>query len=318
MNEFSFIEYLRKRVPHSFKVAVGIGDDAAVLKKLGSGNLVVSTDMLVEDVDFVLNKLGPEKIGRKALAVNLSDLAAMGAEPVAFVLTIGKPKHVSTRWLERFYDGLLKLAKQYKVDCIGGDFSGAKEFSVSVTILGKARRVVSRSGAKAGDWIGVTGSLGGSILKHHYDFTPRIREGLFLAGNCFANAIIDISDGLVQDLSHLLEASRAGAVLELDKIPVSADALRMERRDRSKHAKQTCPSRQALEQALSDGEDFELLFTAPPRKKILLEKSWRRKFPKVSLAWIGRIEGKKPLIRWVLKGKVIPAPKLSKQGFTHF
>ena len=199
MDEFELIDKLKKKIPVSRYAAIGIGDDAAVLKRFGPGNLGISTDMLVENVDFVLNKLSPEKIGRKALAVNLSDLAAMGAEPLAFVLAIGKPKHVSVRWIERFYDGLLKLAKQYKIDCVGGDFSSAKEFSVSVTILGRTGRVVPRSGAKPGDWIGVTGSLGGSILKKHYDFTPRIREGKFLSRKGFVNSMIDVSDGLYQD-----------------------------------------------------------------------------------------------------------------------
>ena len=308
MNEFSFIEYLKKKIPRSGRVSVGIGDDAAVLKRLGPGHLVVSTDMLVENVDFVLDELGPEDVGRKVLAANLSDLAAMGAEPLAFVLSIGKPKYISTQWLERFYDGLLKLAKQYKVDCIGGDFSRAKEFSVSVTIFGSSENPVLRSGAKSGDWIAVTGTLGGSLLRHHYDFTPRIREGLFLVKQITPTAMIDISDGLIQDLSHILKASGVGACLNLDTIPVSSAAKEMAKENGHK----------ALARALSDGEDFELLFTVPPRKKMMLEKIWKRQFPKVSLTWIGRIEGKKSVVRWLRKGRAVAKPKLSQKGFLHF
>jgi len=178
MDEFSFIEYLKKKIRSSGRVSLGIGDDAAVLNVGKGKKLVVSTDVIVENVDFKIKTLSPEKIGRKALAINLSDLAAMGASPMAFVVTIGKPKYISAAWLKRFYNGLLKLAKQYDVACVGGDFSKSAEFFASVTILGEAlpRKIVKRSGAKPGDWIAVMGALGGSLLRHHYDFTPRVRE----------------------------------------------------------------------------------------------------------------------------------------------
>jgi len=340
MNEFSFIEYLKKKAPSDGHVLLGIGDDAAVLEIAKGKHLVVSTDVIVENVDFILGHprrggdpgsgfpikalgndklsgvLSPEKIGRKALAVNLSDIAAMGAKPTAFVISIGKPKYISTAWLKRFYKGVLRLAKQYDVACIGGDFSRSKEFFASVTILGEVspNQAVTRAGAAAGDWIAVTGSLGGSRLRKHYDFTPRVKEGLFLIKHITPTAMIDISDGLVQDLSHILKASKVGACLELDKIPVSADAYR----DRSGNTKQTCPFGVALERALSDGEDFELLFTVPPWQKMLLEKSWKKHFSKVPLTWIGKIEGKKPVVRWRCRGKIVAAPKLSQKGFSHF
>ena len=308
MNEFLFIEYLKKKIPGSGRLSVGIGDDAAVLKKTGPGHLVVSTDMLVEDVDFVLDELSPEMIGRKTLAVSLSDLAAMGAEPLAFVLSIGKPAYVSTKWLGRFYNGLLKLARQYKIDCVGGDFSRAKEFSVSVTILGTATKPVLRSGARAGDWVGVTGRLGGSILRHHFEFTPRVKEGLWLMRSGLVHAMIDISDGLYQDLHHVLRASRVGAAIDLAGIPVSADAIRLSRGNKSA----------ALKRALTDGEDFELLFTAAPRQKMMLEKIWKKKFQKVPLTWIGKIERKTPRIAWRREGKKVSPPKLLRKGFSHF
>ena len=310
MDEFAFIEYLKKKIQGSGHVSVGIGDDAAVLSVAKGKRLVVSTDVIVENVDFKIKALSPEKIGRKALAVNLSDIAAMGASPAAFVISVGKPSYVSASWLKRFYKGLLALAKQYNVVCIGGDFSKSKEFFASVTIFGEAvpHQILKRSGARVGDRIAVTGALGGSLLRHHYDFTPRVHEGLFLAERFTPTAMIDVSDGLVQDLSHILKASKVGAVLDLDNIPVSADARKMAEGDRDK----------ALVQALSDGEDFELLFTASPRQKTLLEKFWKKKFPKVSLTWIGRVEGKAPMIRWARNGKKVAAPKLSRKGFAHF
>jgi thiamine-monophosphate kinase len=310
MDEFSFIDYLKKKIPGTGQVPAGIGDDAAVLSVDKRKKLVVSTDVVVENVDFKIKTLSPEKIGRKALAVNLSDIAAMGALPTAFVISVGKPSYITASWLKRFYNGLLTLAKQFDVACIGGDFSRSKEFFASVTIFGEAlpRQIIRRSGAKPGDWIAVTGALGGSLLRHHYDFTPRVREGLFLAKYIKPTSMIDISDGLVQDLSHVLKASGAGAMLDLDNIPVSRDAEKTSCGDKEK----------ALASALSDGEDFELLFTVSPRRKRMLEKVWKKEFSKVSLKWIGKIEGRRPAIRWVLKGKTVWAPKLSRKGFSHF
>lgn len=310
MSEFSFIEYLKKEIPMTGRVCIGIGDDAAVLNLDKGKKLVVSTDVIVENVDFRIKELTPEKIGRKVLAINLSDLAAMGAKPIAFVIAIGKPKYISEIWLKRFYNGLLRIAKQYQVACIGGDSSGSKEFFASVTILGEASpdRFVTRFGAKQGDWITVTGALGGSILKHHYDFKPRVHEGLFLEKHIQPTSMIDVSDGLVQDLAHILRASRVGAILDLDKIPVSRDAIRINHGNEEK----------ALVNALSDGEDFELLFTVSPRKKRALEKTWKKKFPQVPLKWIGKIEGKNPRISWRLNGKKVAPPKLARKGFLHF
>jgi len=310
MNEFSFIEYLRKKIPASGRVCVGIGDDAAVLSIEKSKQLVVSTDVIVESVDFRIKDLNPEKIGRKALAVNLSDIAAMGASPTAFVISIGKPAHVSAAWLRRFYKGLLALAKQYDAPCVGGDFSRSKEFFASITIFGEVspHHLVKRAGAKPGDWIAVTGALGGSILRHHYDFTPRVQEGIFIAGHITPTAMIDISDGLIQDLSHILKASAVGAFLDLNKIPVSRDARKLSCGNEEK----------AFARALSDGEDFELLFTVPPWRKIMLEKSWAKQFPRVPLAWIGKIEGGMPRISWCRDGEKVEPPKLARKGFSHF
>jgi len=310
MDEFSFIEYLKKKIPKFERVCVGIGDDAAVLSVDTAKKLVVSTDVIVENVDFKVKALSPEKIGRKVLAANLSDMAAMGALPTAFVISVGKPSYITTAWLKCFYKGLLALAKEYGVACVGGDFSSSKEFFASVTIFGEVslHSLMKRSGAMPGDWIAVTGALGGSILKHHHDFTPRVREGLFLSRQITPTAMIDISDGLVQDLSHVLKASGVGAVLDLDNIPVSRDARKMSEGNEKK----------SLVRALSDGEDFELLFTVPPWQKVMLEKIWKKNFSKVPLTWIGMIEGRVPQISWRRNGKKIIPPKLARKGFSHF
>ncbi|MFH1208715.1 MAG: thiamine-monophosphate kinase [Candidatus Omnitrophota bacterium] len=297
-------------MPRSSRVSIGIGDDAAVLDVGKSKRLVVSTDVIVENVDFKTRTLSPEKIGRKALAVNLSDMAAMGASSTAFVISIGKPPYITASWLKRFYKGLWALARQYNIACVGGDFSRSKEFFASVTIFGEAlpRQMVKRSGAKRGDWIAVTGALGGSLLRHHHDFTPRVREGIFLAQHIQPTAMIDISDGLVQDLSHILKASGVGAVLDLDEIPVSRDARKISRGNEEK----------ALASALSGGEDFELLFTVPSRRKKRLGKIWKKQFPKVSLKWIGKIEGKALQISWRRDGKKVAPPRITRKGFSHF
>ena len=310
MNEFALIEALKRKIPCSPQVPVGMGDDAAVLNVSKDKQLVVSTDAIVENVDFRIKELPPAKVGRKSLAINLSDMAAMGAKPTAFVITIGKPSYMSSQWLMRFYNGLLAIAKEYDVHCIGGDFSKSKEFFASITILGEvsSHQTVIRSGAMVGDWIAVTGALGGSLLRHHYDFTPRVHEGIYLAENFTPTAMIDISDGLCQDLGHILKASGVGACLDLAEIPISKGSMKMSSGNREK----------ALKRALSDGEDFELLFTLPPWQKVMLERSWKKKFPKVPLTWIGRVEGKKPQIRWLRDGKQVMGPGLLRKGYVHF
>ena len=210
--------------------------------------------------------------GRKALAINLSDLAAMGAEPTAFLIALGISSSMKKSWILRFYKGMMDLAKQYNVKCVGGDITRAKEFFVSITLIGQAKQeeIIRRAGARNGDWIAVTGNLGGSILKHHYSFEPRIKEARFLTTQFRPTSMIDISDGFLQDLEHILKASGVSAEIHLDKIPVSQDARN-------------------LESALTGGEDFELLFTMPQNTKSALEKVWAKKFPKVQLSWVGKI-----------------------------
>lgn len=307
-SEFSLIEWIRSKAPAP-RSGLGIGDDAALLPFFGKGDRVVTTDAIVEDVDFLRKELSAGLAGRKALAVNLSDLAAMGAEPESFVLTLGIPKSMKTRWVQDFCLGVFSLARRYGAACVGGDLSASRNFFASITLLGriKRRKAVLRSGARPGDSIYVTGRFGGSILGHHARFEPRLREGAFLAARIRPSSMLDVSDGLAQDLEHLLKASGCGASVDLSCIPISKEAVKLARGKPG----------EALQHALSDGEDFELLFSVPNSRKEELERTWKKLFPKTPLSLIGKME-KGRTIRWERDGKSARGFKIKKKGYQHF
>jgi len=254
MNEFDFIRWLRQRTSTDPHVLVGPGDDAAVLAHT-SGPLVVTTDMLMDGVDFRLAEVDPVRVGRKAMAVNLSDLAAMGATPLAAVVAVALPRSAEASLAEKLHTGLTEMATRFDCPLVGGDTnSWDQPLVISVTAFGAANRngVSLRSGAQPGDWLLVTGAFGGSILGRHLDVTPRVRESLYLQRHCLVHAMIDVSDGLAADVHHLIEESGCGAVLDADAIPIHADAHRM------------TDDRTPLDHALGDGEDFELAFAVSP------------------------------------------------------
>lgn len=309
-SEFELIETLKKRIPRRLQGTIGIGDDAAVLSSRGADPWLLTTDVLVEGVDFIGGKISAEKVGRKALAVNLSDLAAMGAWPEAFVVSLGIPPKAREDWIQSFYRGMMGLAKKYRVSFVGGDLSRSKQFFASVALLGRApvNRVVQRRGAVAGDLILVTGDLGGSILRRHYSFEPRLKEARFLAERFRPSAMIDISDGLVQDLGHILKASKAAARIDLEKIPVARDAVMLSKGNRVK----------ALERSLSDGEDFELLFTLHPKKWEGLQKIWASRFPGVRLSVLGTILKGSSRISWYRQGRRLGNFRSKSAGYRHF
>lgn len=309
MKEFDLIGKIKKLQKEPLSARVGIGDDAAWMRPSVRGT-VVSTDMIVDGVDFLWKRDRPESIAHKALAINLSDMAAMGAIGDGFVISIGMPKTTNEAWVLRFYRGLFKTAKKYGVECVGGDLSAADDFFVSITIFGHpaATRPVLRGGARPGDWIAVTGCLGGSILKKHLNFKPRVDEGIFLARQGYARAMIDVSDGFVQDLEHLIAASKVGADIDLALIPVSADARKLAGKQKDK----------AIQHALSDGEDFELLFTVSARKKQSLDKVWHKKFPRTPLSWVGRCTSGKSRVQWYNGRSQFYNFKLNNKGFNHF
>ncbi|MBN2294632.1 MAG: thiamine-monophosphate kinase [Pirellulales bacterium] len=265
--EFELIEHLRRRIPSHSRLLLGPGDDAAVLQMADIDQCVMTVDLLTDQVDFELEKVDPRRVGRKALAVNLSDLAAMAAEPVAAVISLALPRVGGLELAVKIYEGLLPLAEQYDLAVAGGDTnSWDGPLALSITLIGKALsghnteqpRPLRRDGAQPGDRIILTGSFGGSILGHHFDFTPRIREAIILNQKYNLHAGIDASDGLSIDLSHIVKESGCGAILDLDAVPVSKDAQRL--------AAQLDDGSTSLEHALSDGEDFELILAVSPKE----------------------------------------------------
>ena len=291
--EFDFIERIRRRArthasltPDPSSLSLGIGDDAAVMRQRAGRETVVTADLLVEEIDFRLDTTTPWLLGFKSLAVSLSDIAAMGARPRHALVSIGAPRGIwHTDFVEEFYDGFFALADAHGVALAGGDVSRTPErVVVDSVVLGEVAegRAVTRAGARPGDHIFVTGSLGGAaaglrllargvhlrrlprspgaravadVLPRQLRPEPRVAWGAFLGEERLATAMIDISDGLSSDLAHLCRASRVGAVVEAGRVPVAPAVVHL------------C-GRRALDPlllALHGGEDFELLFTVRPR-----------------------------------------------------
>ena len=256
--ERDLVRWICQRLPAHVRVLIGAGDDAAVLRLTDSAHLVATTDMLMDGVDFELRRHEPEQIGRKALAVNLSDLAAMAAKPVAALVSLALPRHGGEALARRLYEGLLPLAAEFDCPICGGDTNSWEgPLVISITALGESPpdRRWQRSGVQPGDAILVTGQFGGSISGGQFDFTPRVREALWLAENAEVHAAIDVSDGLSLDLFRLCEASGCGAELDLATIPVAAAATEL--------AMQRGEGSTAIDHALQDGEDFELILAVP-------------------------------------------------------
>lgn len=270
--ELAFINWLRGRTPASPRVLLGPGDDTAALAWPSRSECLVTTDMLLEGSCFLLEgspiqvpgiaPASPRRVGRKAMAVNLSDLAAMAGIPVAAVISVGLPQRDGRRLAEELYLGLREMADAFDTAIIGGDTNSWKgPLVLSVTLLGEAGPggIIRRAGARVGDVLMVTGPLGGSILGKHLDFTPRVREALTLAQEQDLHAMIDISDGLAADVAKLAAESQVGAVLWAECIPLAEAAYQ-------------CPdNRSPLEHALADGEDYELVFAVSAEQARQLE-----------------------------------------------
>lgn len=288
-SEFDFINNIKSRYG-LFK----IGDDAAVLPKDSETDLVISTDLLVEDIDFRMKWTKPEFIGHKALAVSVSDIAAMGAKPNYALLSIGVPQSIwKTDFLDKFYDGYFQLAKKFAVEIIGGDVSKTPDkIVIDSIVMGQVSKgkAILRSTAQVGDLIYVTGELGGAsfglnLLENgvrYKDSTPRWQRKLLLQqlqpvsnkdGRDFANfatSMIDLSDGLSSDLMHICEASEVGAKIYSDKIPIHRELKQL---PSNKIKNYLSDEEEILEFALNGGEDFELLFTINPEKALELDRS---------------------------------------------
>jgi thiamine-monophosphate kinase len=274
-SEFALINLIKQRVKSRSDVVLGIGDDAALLNVPNDHYLVVSTDTLNSGVHFP-EETAAEDIGYKALAVNLSDLAAMGATPAWASLAISLPL-TDVDWLEKFLDGFFELADEHDVQLIGGDTTQGP-LSITITAHGFVPKdqALRRDAAKPGDEIWVTGSIGDAAgglaqwkaqglqsakLRHRLDRpTPRVNVGIALRG--IANAAIDISDGLVADLSHILHASKVGAEIEVCRVPMSKPLLDHFPDDQARYRLQ-----------LAGGDDYELCFTAPAHQSLAIEQA---------------------------------------------
>jgi len=280
LGEFGLIERIRKAAPKGRGVRAGIGDDAAWLD-CRSPTFLLTTDMLVEDVDFRLAWSPFYSLGYKTLAVNLSDIAAMGGTPAYLTLSLGIPSDFTTQNVDEFYRGVTFLARRSGVSLVGGDISAAQRFFISAALIGHCPSMpVLRSGARAGDDLYVTGTLGDSALgldllkknrrrgrraataylirRHQYP-RARLKAGALLARLRLARSMIDVSDGLLQDLSHLCNASAVGAEIRENALPLSAAYKALAGAKRSVYA-------------LTGGEDYELLFSVRPRDRNRLEK----------------------------------------------
>jgi len=294
LGEFGLIDLIKEQTKVSRSVIKGIGDDAAVIPLSSKKYLILTADMLLEGAHFTL-RMPAEKIGHKAMAASISDIAAMGGVAKYAVVSLGAPPSASVQFISQIYRGMRKAARTFGIDIVGGDTVRSRKMIINVTLVGEAhkRNVVYRNGACAGDHIFVTGPLGRSLSSgRHLTFVPRVAQAQHLVKHNKPTAMIDISDGLVADLGHILTQSRVGAIIEEDLIP---------RRRRAR-----------LKEALYDGEDFELLFTMSPVKSKALQ-SRKQKFP---FYRIGEIVGKSKGLR--LKTRRDRLERLDIKGYTHF
>jgi thiamine-monophosphate kinase len=280
----------------------GIGDDCAVLPAAKARQLI-TTDPVIYGRHFD-DAVPPAAVGAKLLKRNLSDLAAMGAQPTVAVLALTLDPRTRVRWLEQFYRGLAAAARRWHVRIVGGDLTQAENFvGGCLTLLGQGTgpRIVTRTGARAGDAIYVTGELGGSRLGHHWRFTPRLAEGAWLARQSTVRAMMDVSDGLAKDLRALTPPGAKPAINAV-AVPVSAAARRL--------AGQT--KKTPLHHALCDGEDYELVFAlAKTADGAAFEKGWHRAFPRTRLTRIGQF----------VRAQNLPANALRLErfaGYEHF
>ena len=301
-SEFDHIQWIRERGNEDPLVVAGLGDDCAVIDPPHGGHLLVTTDALFESVHFV-SGTPPRLVGRKALAVSLSDVAAMAGTPTEAVVSVGFPSDYPQRHARELHEGIEQLAAAFDVRIVGGDTNASRSgLVVSITLLGRTNPpgAVWRSGARPGDAILVTGTLGGSVLGKHLKFTPRVREALALHQRCELHAMIDISDGLAADLHHILRESGCGAVLRQRAIPISEAAGQL-------HGDRT-----PLDHALSDGEDFELLFTVSPQDatRLLDHQDFG-----VPITQIGEIVAGDALLLQDEEGRQVP---LRPHGYDHF
>jgi len=302
LGEFNLINLLAKSIGRSSKkVILGIGDDTAVVQISGK-YILITTDALIENIHFKLKNTSFVDLGHKALAINISDIAAMGGIPTYALVTIGANKKLSAKKIEELYRGIRRLAKKHKVDIIGGDtVQSPKELVISITLLGEVEKkyLLTRAKAKIGDAILVTGEFGEPAATDYRlritDYEARILEARTIAKSKLCTSMIDSSDGLVRSVLEISRASKVGARIWLDSVPIEKKAT--------------------LEQALYGGEEYELVFTTPRSKAVELKKLIEKK-TKTKVSIVGEVVAKKRGVKLVdIHGKVFP---LKKGGYEHF
>jgi thiamine-monophosphate kinase len=309
MNELELIRLLTASLPGNDSVITGAGDDCAVLD-LGVPDRFVlfKTDAVVEGIHFTRDTL-PGKIGHKALGRCLSDLAAMAGTPTAALVTLALPREFDPKFVEAIYAGMTALARRHGVAIAGGETTtNPDRLLISIALLGIVARdkCLHRSGSKPGDALFVTGRLGGSLAGQHLEFEPRLAEACWLADHFSIHAMIDLSDGLAGDLRHLLEPAGLGAELLKSAIPISRAA--------KLQAKAESSAKPPLLAALTDGEDFELLFTVASGDAVPLLDAWKKQFTDVPLTCIGKITATAG-VKLRDKDGYLPMPA---HGYIHF
>ena len=304
IGELGAIERIIRTLPGRQDVVVGAGDDCAVVRMTGDAidDMVLTSDPVVANVHFTADAT-PESIGHKALGRVLSDIAAMGAEPRWVLVDIVAPGETPIDMIDGIYRGMGALASEFSVAIVGGDMAEGTSLEIHVFGVGSAPagKSLLRSTASTDDLLFVTGKLGGSRLGRHLQVEPRINEGLFLRD--WASAMIDVSDGLASDLRHLTDMSGVGCDIDLAKIPISDAAESMD------------DGRSAIEHALYDGEDFELLFTIKVERWDEFIAAWKVTFD-LTCTQIGTITSNREIIRCLNNGR--DAIVLEQRGYAHF
>jgi thiamine-monophosphate kinase len=290
LGEDRLLHQLLPRLWFAKGVVNGPGDDCAVVETRNCRDfLVLKTDCVVAGVHFLPKANAPD-VGWKAMMRPLSDFAATSAVPQFALITLIAPKQTKVEWVKGLYRGLCRAAKRFKVSIVGGEMSSTPgPVAVSVNVAGfvERDRCVSRRGGKVGDDLFVTGRLGGAVKRKHLKFIPRIVESRWLTQNFPIHAMMDLSDGLGADLPRLAKASRVGFAIEMNNLPLTPGAT--------------------IDNAISEGEDYELLLAISPRDRTRLQREWRKKFPKVLLTRIGRLNPQ----------SAVGNPQL-KRGYVHF
>ena len=292
LGEDRLLNKILLHLPHGRerKVFAGSADDCAIVEISGSKKyLVLKTDCVVEGVHF-LRGTNPSDVGWKAMMRPLSDFAAASALPQFALITLIAPPETKAAWVLGLYRGLRRAGSRFQVSIVGGETSNTPgPISVSVTVIGfiEKSRGASRRGGKPGDDLFVTGRLGGALKQKHLKFIPRIVESRWLTKNFSIHAMMDLSDGLGADLPRLARASKVGFDIKLENLPVAGGTT--------------------IDNAISEGEDYELLFAVSPRNRNSLERQWRRKFPKLLLTRIGSLNHKSHL-----------ANRKLPRGYVHF